>query len=363
MPLYMDVHIIPGVKAREVAEAHRKDMLIQNEHECKCMTYWIDEERENVFCLIEAPDKSAVEEMHHRAHGLIPHKIIEVNSGLVQSFLGRIYDPEQAETTSDGLRVFHDPSFRILLVASVTDPVLMRHRFGKDRAAMIMQSQNEIIRRNLAAFEGSEVEHDGHWFIASFTSASRAVSCALAIQHEIALSPGKEMDLKIGIHAGEPVSKTDQLFGNTIRMARLLCGLQIPANVSISPAVTELVTRDYGQHKDIFHLSPQDEHFLDLLFDTLEKNWQEPDFNIPDFCKAMAMSKSQLYRKCTELLGESPNDILKDFRLDKAKEMMRKSRVPVSQATFDAGFTSPSYFTKCFKKKFELLPLNYLELV
>ena len=48
---------------------------------------------ENIFCLIEAPEKEAVEEMHRRAHGLIPNKIIEVNSTLVESFLGRIYDP------------------------------------------------------------------------------------------------------------------------------------------------------------------------------------------------------------------------------------------------------------------------------
>lgn len=115
MPIYMDVHIVPGVKARDVAEAHRKDLLHQNEYECKCMTYWIDEERENIFCLIEAPSKEAVEEMHSKAHGLVPNKIIEVHPDIVTSFLGRIYDPTEAETTDDGLKVFADPSFRILL--------------------------------------------------------------------------------------------------------------------------------------------------------------------------------------------------------------------------------------------------------
>jgi hypothetical protein len=80
MPIYMDVHIVPGVKARDVAEAHRKDLLHQEEHGCQCMTYWIDEQRESIFCLIEAPEKEAVEEMHRRAHGLIPNKIIEVNN-------------------------------------------------------------------------------------------------------------------------------------------------------------------------------------------------------------------------------------------------------------------------------------------
>ncbi|MEO6453219.1 MAG: DUF4242 domain-containing protein, partial [Ginsengibacter sp.] len=111
MPIYMDVHTVPGAKSRDVAEAHRLDLLHQDEYSCKCMTYWIDEERESVFCLIEAPDKEAVEQMHHKAHGLIPNRVIEVKSDLVESFLGRIYDPVNATVTDDGLKVFTEPSF------------------------------------------------------------------------------------------------------------------------------------------------------------------------------------------------------------------------------------------------------------
>src|SRR5688572_6404401 len=84
MPLYMDLHIIPGVKARDVAQAHVQDLLIQDEHGCTVMTYWVDEKRGNVFCLIEAPEKEAVSELHGKAHGLIPHRIIEVNNNLVE---------------------------------------------------------------------------------------------------------------------------------------------------------------------------------------------------------------------------------------------------------------------------------------
>jgi hypothetical protein len=84
----MDVHIAPGVKAKDVAEAHRKDLLHQQEYGCNCMTYWIDEERETIFCLIDAVNKDAVKEMHNRAHGMIPNRIIEVSSSIVESFFG-----------------------------------------------------------------------------------------------------------------------------------------------------------------------------------------------------------------------------------------------------------------------------------
>ena len=50
----MDVHYIPGVAAMDVAVAHHKDMRLQEEYHCKVMTYWVDEARGNVFCLIDA---------------------------------------------------------------------------------------------------------------------------------------------------------------------------------------------------------------------------------------------------------------------------------------------------------------------
>src|SRR5664279_4538699 len=159
MPIYMDVHTVPGVKSKDVAEAHRKDLLHQDEHGCKCMTYWIDEERESIFCLIDAPTKNAVEEMHSKAHGLLPNKIIEVSSTLVNSFLGRIYDPEAAEISDDGLKVFSDPSFRILLVTKTTDSNLLRHQLGIENANELLDSYNNIIRKKISQHGGREVEH------------------------------------------------------------------------------------------------------------------------------------------------------------------------------------------------------------
>ena len=160
MPIYMDLHILPGVKAKDVAEAHKKDLLVQDEHGCKAMTYWIDEKRGNVFCLIEAPGKEAVEEMHGKAHGLVPNRIIEVDPMLVESFLGRINDPEEAVTSEDGLKVFCDPSFRILLVTSNDDPVLMQHHLGIEKTKELLSLHNDIIRKELASHGGMEVEHE-----------------------------------------------------------------------------------------------------------------------------------------------------------------------------------------------------------
>ncbi|AEW00882.1 hypothetical protein A4D02_13055 [Niastella koreensis] len=365
MALYMDIHIIPGIKAKDVAEAHQKDILLQEQHQCKCMTYWIDEERNNVFCLIEAPDKESVAALHQHSHGLVPHKVIEVNPDLVESFLGRLHDPVNAPTTQDGLKVFNDPSYRIILYITTSDPALLRHQLGIEKATGLLNSCTNVIRQNLAAFEGREVENPGSGFIASFTAASKAVSCALSILEAVAEPTMQTAGLKMGINAGEPVSTANNLFGETIQFARYLCFISCATRIAISSAVKELAAKDHFQKpvNNIICLAPPDEVLLELLFNKLEQHWQNPGFTISEFCQAMAMSQSQLYRKTVELTGMSPNIFLKEYRLEKAKELLTQQRYSISQITFDAGFTSPSYFTKCFKKNYGLLPMDYLELL
>ncbi|MBO9201290.1 MULTISPECIES: nickel-binding protein [Niastella] len=364
MALYMDIHIIPGINAKDVAEAHQKDILLQEQHQCKCMTYWIDEERNNVFCLIEAPDKESVSALHQHSHGLVPHKVIEVNPELVESFLGRLHDPVNAPTTDEGLKIFHDSSYRILLFITTKDPALIRYQLGIEKANEILSNCTNVIRQNLAAFDGREVEHPGTGFIASFTAASKAVSCALSVQAAAIQPDLKATGLKIGINAGDPVANLNHLFGDTIQFARRLCFISCETHIAISSAVKELAKDQFQKPaNNIICLAPPDEILLELLFSKLEENWQNPGFTISEFCQVMAMSQSQLYRKTVELTGMSPNIFLKEFRLEKAKELLTQQRYSISQITFDAGFTSPSYFTKCFKKTYGLLPIDYLDLL
>ena len=365
MPIYMDVHTVPGVKARDVAEAHTKDLLHQDEYACKCMTYWIDEQRETIFCLIEAPDKTAVEEMHRKAHGLVPNKVVEVRPALVESFLGRIYDPQDAEISDDGLKVFSDPSYRILLVTRINDPVLLKYNSGAEKINELLTLHNNIVRKNLAQFGGSEVEHGGNGFIISFVSASKAVSCALAIQKDMQDADVGLLGFRIGINGGEPLGKTNKLFGDTIQLAGRLSAIAKDRKIAMASSIKKLVAKDQFENNDnnFFSLSPQDEICLESLFNKLEENFHDPDFDVDDYCQAMAMSKSQLYRKTIALTGLAPNLLLKDFRLEKAKELMKKQHYNISQITFDSGFASPSYFTKCFKKKYGLLPMAYIDLL
>ncbi len=361
MPIYMDIHHVPGVEAIDLAEAHRKDMLIQEEYQCKCMTYWVDVARGVAFCLIEAPDKTTVEEIHRKSHGLVPNKVIEVKNELVESFLGRINDPEDAAITNNGLKVFNDPALRIILVTDMIDPVLLRHQLSAEKANRLLNSQYSSIRKKIFTYGGREVQHTGHGLIVSFSSAGDAVACALEILPDLSAEDRSLTGLKIAITAGEPVAKSEKLFGDAIQQAKSLCTIA-GSEVAVSSWVKDLLSADFLQkvQNKVMTLSPVDETFMQSLFTTLEENWQATNFDATEFCQAMAMSKSRLYRKTMALWGVPPNVLLRDFRLNKARELLKRQSGNITQTTFESGFSSPSYFTKCFKKKFGLLPAMYL---
>ncbi len=82
MPLYLDVHSIEGgVSAKDVADAHKKDLQEQAKHGVRYLRYWVDEKAGKVFCLVEAPTKEAAHTVHRTAHGLVADEIYEVHEG------------------------------------------------------------------------------------------------------------------------------------------------------------------------------------------------------------------------------------------------------------------------------------------
>jgi len=82
MALYMDIHKhVNGLTPEAVAEAHRKDLKVQEKHGVKFLQYWYNEGEGTVFCLCEAPNKEAANAVHREAHGLVADEIIEVREG------------------------------------------------------------------------------------------------------------------------------------------------------------------------------------------------------------------------------------------------------------------------------------------
>lgn len=80
--LFMDVHKVgPGVRAQDVAEAHKKDLATQGRHGVSFLEYWVDEANGEIHCLAEAPDAQSMIATHREAHGLVPDTVEEVVAG------------------------------------------------------------------------------------------------------------------------------------------------------------------------------------------------------------------------------------------------------------------------------------------
>lgn len=248
------------------------------------------------------------------------------------------------------------------MVTQITDPILLHHKLGAAMAGELMASLKNCMRKAISAHGGRIAEETGNSPIAAFSSAPMALACAIEIRKNLPDNIRTLAGCTIGLHVGQPVADSDKLFGDTIRLARYLCTLNSNNGIVLSSEVKEMLAQDPGQ-PDRGHyltLSPQDENTIKALYTVLETRWQDADFDVPEFYRALAMSYSGLYRKTMTLWNLPPNLLLKEFRLDKARELLKRQSGNISQTTFDAGFTSPSYFTKCFKKRFGLLPAKYL---
>lgn len=361
----MDLHIAPGVSAKDVAEAHILDVKIQDHYCCKAMTYWLDEDKGFVFCLIEAPDKESVITLHEKSHGLVPHEIIQVNTDIVNAFLGRIKDPDNAIAAPEtSVKIFSDPAFRIILVTKTLDARLLQHLLGKERTEELLLLYSTIIREQSKNYGGREVYLKEDGFVISFISASQAMECALAVQKKLS-GVATLIRLRLGIHGGVPVTKNNSIFGDTIRFAQFLCSVSKDNQIMTSSIVRNLYKEnDWSlavRQSDIRWLTNVEENFLEALVATLDSHWHDPEFDVPDFCRMMSISKPQLYRKSTSITGMSPNNLLREYRLLQSLTLLRNEDRNISQTTFDTGFSSPSYFTKCFQKRFGLQPLAYLK--
>src|SRR6476661_6767 len=208
MPIYMDRHdVSETVTAEHVAQLHLQDMKVQDQFGCRGLTYWFDDKRKTAFCLIEAPDMQALEDMHNHAHGQVPHRIIEVEPGIVESFLGRIEDPKKNNDTE--LNIIDDPAFRTLMIIELKQPEPFQTTFQQFQSSL--RNLNQEIAALLGSYDGKLVKQNDYYYLVSFQSVSGAVHAAFKIQSVFHIHADVDLKnkitLKIGLSAGVPVTE------------------------------------------------------------------------------------------------------------------------------------------------------------
>ncbi len=99
-----------------------------------------------------------------------------------------------------------------------------------------------------------------------------------------------------------------------------------------------------------------DESFLMKVKSSIERSMGDEAFNVEDLAKDVAMSYSQLHRKLTALVNQSPNQLIRSMRLHRARELLERGAGTISEIAYTVGFGSPAYLTKCFREQFGTVP-------
>lgn len=99
-----------------------------------------------------------------------------------------------------------------------------------------------------------------------------------------------------------------------------------------------------------------DKEFIEKVLSYINERIGDPDLNVESLASQLNLSRSQFYRKIKALTNQTANEFIRNIRLLKAKQMIEMGNSNISEVCYKVGFSSPSYFTKCFKSYFGILP-------
>ena len=131
-----------------------------------------------------------------------------------------------------------------ILFTDMQSSTALTERLGDAAAQEVRRAHNDIVRTALSASGGSEVKHTGDGIMASFSTASSALDCAIAIQRGVAAHREEHLDsplaVYIGLNAGEPIAEDGDLFGTSINLAARICDHAEPGQILAADVVRQL---------------------------------------------------------------------------------------------------------------------------
>ena len=102
-----------------------------------------------------------------------------------------------------------------------------------------------------------------------------------------------------------------------------------------------------------------DDAFLRKFAEQIEAVYADPEYNVEKLSETLGLSRGHLHRKIKELTGTAPVEFLRSYRLNKATQLLRQNAYTVSEVAYRTGFSSPAYFSKCFKAVYGVTPTEY----
>ena len=236
----------------------------------------------------------------------MPTSIIEVNDTIIESFLGRIEDPEKSKNTI--LNIVNDPAFRTLMVVKIKNKSLRTSDINPLQAAI--RGYTKAIKALTTNHNGGLVRSEANTYLMSFALVSDAIHCAKDILNSYNKVVTPDLEFKIGLSAGIPVTDKDGIFENTIKTSDYLSDIA-KGDFTITSVVKDFYESENQnksiEHKSINVIKTKDEDFLMQLMSITEKIWFHSTTSVSNFEENLGYSKSKLYRMMMNLVGKSPN--------------------------------------------------------
>jgi len=351
MPLFMDFHKIDSEAFTEedMYRAHLRDVAVQNKHGLIYKRYYLNLHHKTAFCLMESPSKEACVESHKEAHGIGACNVIEVSrENEFISFMGEGDQNEQdlALTLSGEI----DSGFRTIMLIDFLEI--------KEIHALTTAEITDTIKN----YKGNVVKVPSEKFMASFIDAFDAIACSLEIAKYFKTLEGK-MIYSIALATGKPVDEhSTDLFEETKTKVEVMTRLGFPLEMCMDLETKLAASRSRDIYKiDTTGITVIDQASyseIEKLYSVLLKNLTNSAFSSVALSSQLGLSKTQTYRKISSFFGVPPKKLLSELRLVHALRALNKKDKTVSEIAYDSGFNSPTYFTRVFRNRFNVLPAS-----
>ena len=167
----------------------------------------------------------------------------------------------------------------------------------------------------------------------------------------------------IGLHTSRMIDLVDQLLGSQ-HAGHPAPGTPLSAADACDEGDQPRESESNISHTSILppvrrRCSSYDDELLNKLHGIMEGNLEETDFNVHKMCSMMHLSHMHFIRKVKQLTGKKPIDLLKSYRLKKAKDLLRQNSLTVAEIAYKVGYDMPNSFSRAFKKEFGISPSEY----
>ncbi len=246
-----------------------------------------------------------------------------------------------------------------------------------------------LIGQYIGTYRGKILEFKTNAFVAVFEGPSKAVHCSIDLVEAVA---AKNAQLKVGIYIKEAaIDETDFEHDIMFRFFNEVFDSEREKQVLVTQTVKNLLSGAglfFSEYKENqpnelpaifvasetlkkgephFELPPNDPplkgSILETVLQSIDNHLSNEVFGVEMLSREVGMSERQLQRKLKRITNKTPNQLINSVRLHRAKELILTGENNISEASYLTGFSSPSYFSKCFKKEFGKTPSELQEVI